>query len=114
MVSRYGCAPDNILAGIGPSIGPDHYQVGEDVIQRVRNAYRNEFDVLLQQKPDGVYLNLWKANEINLKQAGVCSIEKAEICTGCDTDNWYSHRVENGKTGRFGALLAMRFEPGWK
>jgi len=57
---------------------------------------------------DGVKLDLWKANAISLKRAGVRQIEISGICTGCNTDDWYSHRIEKGKTGRFAAVIGMK------
>ncbi|MHC1784821.1 MAG: peptidoglycan editing factor PgeF [Anaerolineaceae bacterium] len=107
MVSIYGCKAENILAGIGPSIGPHHYQIGEDVEHRVRSAFKSDADLLLTQKNGSWYFDLWQANRLNLEKAGINSIEIAGICTACNTMDWYSHRAENGKTGRFGALLAM-------
>jgi hypothetical protein len=108
MKAVYGCKPANILAGIGPSIGPHHYEVGEDVVRRVKNTYGDESGSLLICRNGLAFLDLWAANRLNLEQEGVTTIETAEICTACDTDNWYSHRAEQGKTGRFGALLAMK------
>jgi copper oxidase (laccase) domain-containing protein len=40
-----------------------------------------------------------------LREAGVRNIEVAGICTACHTEDWYSHRAEHGKTGRFGAMI---------
>jgi copper oxidase (laccase) domain-containing protein len=52
--------------------------------------------------------DLGLANELALREAGVESIERAGLCTACHVDDWYSHRAENGCTGRFGALVALR------
>jgi hypothetical protein len=38
---------------------------------------------------------------------GVEQIQISGLCTACHLDDWYSHRAEKGKTGRFGALLAL-------
>ncbi len=40
-------------------------------------------------------------------KAGVWQIEVSGICTGCDLNLWYSHRIERGKTGRFGVLMRL-------
>jgi len=42
-----------------------------------------------------------------LEQAGVSHIEEAGLCTACATEDWYSHRAEKGRTGRFGAIIAL-------
>jgi copper oxidase (laccase) domain-containing protein len=51
---------------------------------------------------------LWKTNRILLERAGVENIEVAEICTACNTNDWFSHRAEKGRTGRFGALITLQ------
>jgi copper oxidase (laccase) domain-containing protein len=56
----------------------------------------------------GVQFDLWSANRLVLEQAGVEQIEISEICTACHLEDWYSHRAEHGRTGRFGALIGVR------
>ena len=107
MQERYDSKPADILAAIGPAIGPDHYEIGEDVITQVREAFGTDAESLLEAHGESVYFNLWKANQILLEKSGVKEIEIANICTACHTDDWFSHRGEKGKTGRFGAMLAL-------
>jgi len=107
MNENYGTKPEDILAGIGPSIGPDHYEVKEDVASDAEACFSNLDGILRQATDAKIYLNLWEANRRILTEAGVRQIETAGICTACHTDDWFSHRAENGKTGRFGALLAL-------
>jgi hypothetical protein len=101
---HFGSRPENILAGIGPSIGPDHYAVGAEVEDAVRRTFGPSADRCLARHGDALHLDLWAANEIVLRRAGVTRIELAGICTACHTEDWFSHRAEHGKTGRFGAL----------
>ncbi len=108
MQHRYGCDVANIYAGIGPSIGPDHYEVGSDVADRVRSILNGSGEEVLQPHHDRFKLDLWKTNQILLERAGVRHIEIAGICTACHVEDWYSHRAELGNTGRFGAILALR------
>ena len=108
MVERYGSNPAEILAAIGPTIGPDHYEVGEDVITQVREAFGEEAESLFEKHGTSTHFDLWKANRILLEWEGVTQIETAGICTACHSSDWFSHRGEKGKTGRFGALLAMQ------
>ncbi len=107
MQSRYGCKPENIVAGIGPSIGIDHYEVGEDVISQFHEKYQQDADKILQTRDGSTYLDLWTANAIQLQNAGVEQIQISGVCTACHLDDWFSHRAEKGKTGRFGALMAL-------
>ena len=108
MQERYGTNPADILAAIGPAIGPDHYEIGQDVIAKVNDAFGTDASSLLESHGKSVHFNLWKANQFLLARAGVEQIETAGICTACHTDDWFSYRGEKGKTGRFGALIALQ------
>jgi len=107
MRSRYGSKPEHVLAAIGPSIGRDHYEIGADVIAQVRQAFGGDAERLLEGRNGHTYFDLWAANYLQLQQAGVEHIEVAGLCTACHLDDWFSHRAEKGKTGRFGALIAL-------
>lgn len=108
MTQTYGSCPADIRAGIGPSIGPRRYQVGEEVVEAAC-AYFGTADGLFRRDPaDGTaYFDLWAANRLDLERAGVESVEVAEICTAERTDEFFSHRAEKGRTGRFGAVLCL-------
>jgi hypothetical protein len=108
MQKRYSSNPADILAAIGPAIGPDHYEVGEDVITQVKRAFGFDAESLLESHGESVHFDLWKANQILLEMSRVKEIESADICTACHTDDWFSHRAEKGKTGRFGAMIALQ------
>jgi len=107
MMGRYGSHAEDIQAAIGPSIGVDHYEVGADVVGRVQGAFGAGSGSLIQVRDGKTHFDLWAANRLQLEQAGVRQIEVAGICTACHLDDWYSHRAERGKTGRFGALIAL-------
>ena len=105
--AHFGTHPGDILAGIGPSIGPDHYEVGPDVVAQVRQAFGQSASSLLVDHAGATHFDLWAANRLVLENAGVRQIELAGLCTACHTGDWYSHRAERGRTGRFGAILAL-------
>jgi YfiH family protein len=107
MQSAFGTHPHDVQAGVGPSIGPEHYQVGEEVVEALRQAFGPP-DGLVRRADDGsAYLDLWAANRLVLERAGVLRIEVAGICTASQTDEFFSHRAESGRTGRFGAVIAL-------
>jgi len=108
MHAQYGSNPSEIVAGIGPSIGPDHYQIGADVILQVMQKFGDESELLLKSHHGKIHFNLWEANRLLLERAGVGQIEVSGICTACHKDDWYSHRAEKGRTGRFGALISLQ------
>jgi hypothetical protein len=107
MKSSFGTKPAQLIAAIGPSIGPDHYQVGLDVIGRVNASFEKDAQLLVCERDGKKYLDLWKTNELILWEEGVEHIEVAGMCTQCSLTDWYSHRGEHGKTGRFGALVGL-------
>jgi YfiH family protein len=107
MQERYGSTPQDIVVGIGPSISVDHYEVGEEVAVQFREKYGEDAEKVIQTRDGSTYLDLWTANVLQLQKMGVEQIQISGLCTACHLDDWYSHRAEKGKTGRFGALLAM-------
>jgi YfiH family protein len=107
MHSHYGSRPADIQAVIGPSIGPDHYEVGADVIAQVQESFGDAAPGLLPVKGSRTIFDLWAANRLQLENAGVKQIETAGLCTVCHNEDWFSHRGEKGRTGRFGAIIAL-------
>ena len=107
MQSRYGSNPADLRTVVGPSIGPDRYEVGHDVIDLVEEAFGVEASNLLPQYQGATHFNLWSANRLVLESAGVGHIEVSGECTAMHNHLWFSHRAEKGKTGRFGALIGL-------
>lgn len=109
MQAVYGSRPGDLLAGIGPSICVHHYEIGRgpDVVTAVERAFAGDAPAVLDKSNGSVHLDLWKANQIVLERSGVRHIEQSGLCTYCHNADWYSHRAGKGKTGRYGALLAI-------
>lgn len=107
METCYQSKPEQILAGIGPSICVDHYEIGRDanLVNRVRQTFNHHSNDVLKEVNGSIHFDLQQANQVVLESTGVLEIEQARICTFSNTDEWYSHRAENGKAGRFGALI---------
>jgi copper oxidase (laccase) domain-containing protein len=85
----------------------DHYEVGEDVVSQFRKKYGKDVERVVQTRDGRTYLDLWTANSIQLQNAGVEQVQVSGVCTACHLDDWFSHRAEKGKTGRFGVLMAL-------
>ena len=98
MRHSYGCRPEDIVAGIGPSIGACCYEVGHEVISQFEAGLVDELG----------HLDLWEANRRQLTEAGVLPehIEVAGICTKCNAHRFFSERHMPG-TGRFGAGIML-------
>jgi YfiH family protein len=108
MQAKFGSSPADLLAGIGPSICERHYAVGPEVVQKVEQAFGESAAGLLKRRRESVHFNLWAANLLALQRAGVVQIEVSGECTACHPEDWYSHRRDQGKTGRFGVLLGLK------
>ena len=52
----------------------------------------------------GRNLDLWRACELALSEAGVTQIERTDLCTACNPDLFFSHRRDGGVTGRQGVI----------
>ncbi|MDD2695683.1 MAG: peptidoglycan editing factor PgeF [Anaerolineales bacterium] len=107
MRERYGCRAENVLAAIGPSIAAHHYEVGKEVVAQVVARFGDDASSFLIESNGSVRFDLWKANQLQLESCGVRHIECANTCTACNPSEWYSHRGESGRTGRFGALISL-------
>ncbi len=85
-----------LAAAVGPGIGPCCYEIGDDIA----DAYRARFGVEVLR---GRNLDLWSSAERILRDAGVESVERVDICTACSAE-FFSHRRDAGVTGRQGVI----------
>lgn len=102
MMERYGSRPEDMAAAIGPSIGPCCYKVNDDVVVAV-----GDIDKVARACERHWCLDLPKANLLQLEEAGVKDIALSGICTSCRTDLFFSHRREDGRTGRQLSFISM-------
>ena len=103
MAEGFGSRAEDILAGIGPGIGPGCYPVDGPVIRAVEESFGDAAADLLRPAPESRrFLDLAAANRRVLIQAGVPEerIESADLCTSCREDLFFSHRRDQGRTGR--------------
>ena len=122
MVENFGATPERIVAAIGPSIGPCCYEVGSDVVDAFFAEQPEIADDVLTTSDfasagsfeesvntDKKNLDLWRANYLQLLAAGVPddNIDVTATCTSCNTGTFYSHRAENGRTGRFAHAICL-------
>lgn len=114
MERRYGSKATELRALIGPSIGACCYEVDEFVADKVAEllSFDSATEHVLQSSIGSVgkyMLDLKRCNQLLMMKAGLLSdhIEMSQWCTSCRTDLFFSHRAEQGKTGRMAAWIYM-------
>jgi polyphenol oxidase len=96
IIARGALAVEATSAAIGPGIGPCCYEVGPEVL--------DAFADLGEGIADGRMLDLPEVARRLLARAGIERVESAELCTFCEADLFFSHRRDQGVTGRMGNL----------
>lgn len=108
MVRAYGCKPENIRAAIGPNIAQCCFQTDMDVPLAMLEAYGDSAKEFIRPVGDKYYVNLKAINALSLRQAGVVDIAISNLCTACDPDRFWSHRISGGHRGSQGAIIVCK------
>ena len=116
MIEEYGTDVKDLICAVGPSICQSCYEVSKEVIDNLLDSFnRNEIEIedehklFYATKEDKFQLNLWEANRLIIKKAGVPSenIIISQNCTCCNHSLLYSHRASNGNRGNLVAVLEI-------
>lgn len=112
MTAAFGTRPEDVLAGIGPSICQDCYEISEDLAYRFAAAFPQEQILKKGRKTENeqkYQLDLWKTNQRILLEAGIRAthISYPGICTCCNPELFFSHRASQGKRGNLNAFLCL-------
>jgi len=106
MTEQLGCDPADLWAGIGPTIGPCCYEVGPEVVSAVAAVCRP--GARIAHRVNGrTTLDMPAAIRAQLHAVGVGRVEDSGLCTACRVDEFFSHRAEHGRTGRFGVVMEL-------
>ena len=109
MKHRFNADPSQMIAGIGPSICGEVYEVGGEVAEEFTCVF-DDRDGIVKPKDNGKFLlDLWEANKKMLLKSGLReeNIEIAGICTYKNADKFFSARRSGNKAGRFGAGILL-------
>lgn len=111
LTTEFGTKPEDVIAAIGPSIGPDDYEVGESLVDAFRRAGHNREDLArwFIRRSSGLHLDLWLANRDQLVAAGVAPdrIFTARLSTLAHPEVFDSFRAEGEGAGRMAALIRV-------
>lgn len=109
MQAAYSTDPADVIACIGPSIGPESYEVGPEVVDmaNVKLKKAERFYTYPNGPSANPYFNLWAANASQLIEVGVAkqNLEISGLDTAQNTQDFFSHRAEHGQCGLF-AMIA--------
>jgi polyphenol oxidase len=103
---RVDCA--SIHAYIGPAIGPVHFEVGEEVLDTFVSNLAASSQCFVRNARARWQADLPKLARLRLQQMGLQFITESGICTASNLKQFYSHRAENGITGRFASLIWIK------
>jgi polyphenol oxidase len=105
MNTEYGTNPENCLAYIGACISAENFEVGIDVADNFDNSFKK-----LDEVKNKYFVDLKAANKSQLLAFGIpdSQIEVSEYCTVANNDLFFSHRTENGTTGRMMAAIGLK------
>ncbi len=107
MAGAYGCRAADLYAGIGPSAGPCCYAVGDEVVEAMVGVLGGASAKCVIRHGERQYVDLWVANVLLLRRAGLASerIEVAGACSICD-NRYFSYRRDGARAGRQGGMIA--------
>ena len=111
MVRDYGCAPEHILAAIGPGIGPCCFETHADVPDGLRAGLGEDAEAFIRplSRPGKFSVDLKGANAQWLRRAGLspAHIALCPACTACQLDLFWSHRVQGKQRGSMAAVIQL-------
>jgi hypothetical protein len=112
MAREFGASPADVIAAIGPSIGPCCYTVGTNVLNAFRERGASDHDLsrwFLSGANGALTLDLWAANHAQLLKAGLDGdrVHVCRLCTQTHRDIFESYRVDGERAGRMAAIIAV-------
>ena len=111
MRREFGTEPGDLVAAIGPSVGPDDYQVGESLVTSFLDAGhpQSHIDRWFVRRDGKLFLDLWTANVQQLIDAGIerGNVDLCALSTVSHPGIFDSYRVEGERAGRMSAIIVV-------
>lgn len=110
MQKEFGSVPGELAAAVGPAIGPCCYTVGAELRSQFCDRFAYGAELFSTGEGEAIRLDLAEANRRQLLAAGLdaAAISMIGACTSCQSDRFFSHRAEGGKTGRLMAVIGLQ------
>ncbi|MFQ2092256.1 peptidoglycan editing factor PgeF [Aeromonas taiwanensis] len=104
-IAAMGCEPAEILAWLGPAIGPTAFEVGGEVREAFVAEQAEAVAAFVPSASEGKWLaDIYRLARLRLARAGVTAIYGGECCTFSDSERFYSYR-RDGQTGRMASII---------
>lgn len=109
MREKFSTEPKDVLVGIGPSIGPCCFEVGNDVAEIMTGTHPQWANHMEPANNNKTMVDLWNINKDQFLKAGVPenNILIAGLCTKCNRDLYHSYRRDGSLAGRMAAILVL-------
>lgn len=102
-VAQFGCPAQDIIAWLGPAIGPHCFEVGQDVFDKFCQHFPAD-KAFFVAKGDRYLANLYQLARARMKHLGIKKITGGEYCTYSQSDMFFSYR-RDGQTGRMASMI---------
>lgn len=103
-VSEMAVEPDSLCAWLGPAIGPQNFEVGDEVRDEFLSKMPDCDAAFVAGVPGKWFADLYKLARQALEQAGIRHITGGDYCTHSDAHRFFSHRRDGAATGRMGTF----------
>ena len=106
---RYGCDSADLLAAVGPAIGPCCFEVGPEVVDSFRDAWEDDFDPFLDRRGQKGMIDLRGLNRLSLLETGIPEdrITIVGPCVACASADFHSYRRDGVRAGRQVSLVGF-------
>lgn len=98
---------EDLLVWLGPAIGPQKFEVGEDVFQAFTQSHPEAATAFQPHVPGKWFANLYALATLRLQSQGITHIYGGNYCTYTQDDLFYSYRRDKGHTGRMASVIWM-------
>jgi len=107
---KFGTEANDLVAGIGPSIGRNYYEVGPEVVKAFIDA---DLEEAVHDRPGGKpQIDLKDAAKRQLMQCGIGeeAIDCCDLCTYDDSQSFFSYRRDNKRTGKMANVIGVKMK----
>lgn len=104
-LAKFKCAAADVSVWFGPAIGPERFEVGQDVVDAFTSSHPGSNSAFATTDLAGKYMaDIYALGKLALQNAGVEKFFGAEFCT-VDDERFFSYRRQGKKSGRMASVI---------